>query len=130
MRRVVAGEIGLSESQVDTMVERYRQRYIKYRSEVIARTEALGGIHAGAEGMYQQAIDAGDLDADNITGKWNTSGLDNRRDTHVTMQGQLRPFGEPFISGGGALLMHPGDQRAPVSETIQCVCAVSRTITL
>lgn len=130
VRHAVAGDITLSISQVDRMVERYRERYIKYRSEVIARTEALGGIHAGAEGMYQQAIDSGDLDADSLVKEWHTAGDERVRGTHRPMNRQKRLEGEAFTSGAGVSLMYPGDQRAPVDETIQCRCAMSRRIVL
>jgi len=113
----------LTGKQIDTMVERYRARYLKYRSEVIARTEALRVAHAGSDEMYRQAIENGTLQADALIQTWKTSNQKDRRPWHRSMHDQQRPFGEPFLSGLGNLLRYPGDPDAPGSETIQCKCA-------
>jgi hypothetical protein len=44
------------------------------------------------------------------------------------MNGQLRAFGEPFLSGNGFELAYPGDANAPGSETINCRCVVTTTL--
>ena len=53
VRRAVVSREPLSQAQIDRMVERYRERYIKYRAEVIGRTEALRAVHAGNDEAYQ-----------------------------------------------------------------------------
>jgi hypothetical protein len=118
----------LSQAQVDKLVARYVQRQLIYRSEVIARTEALRSAHEGAEEMFQQAIDSGAINAEDLTGTWHTARDTRVRDTHITMEGQQRPWGEPFVSGRGNLLMRPGDQSAPASEVVQCRCALTYQI--
>lgn len=119
----------LSAAQVQRMTERYRERMLKYRAEVIARTEALRSVHEGAQAMYDQAIGNGDLRADQLIRTWNTARDERVRPSHQTMDGQERGYDEPFVSGKGALLMFPGDSRAPAEETIQCRCVVSTRIT-
>lgn len=128
VRRAITNDSPLTAAQIDRMVERYRERYLKYRAEVIARTEALRAVHEGIEEMYRQAIDDGTLDPDGLTRMWNTAKDPRVRDTHGPMQGQKRPFGVPFVSGGGALLRYPGDPAASAAETIQCRCAISTRI--
>ncbi|MNR59438.1 hypothetical protein D3C85_1806970 [compost metagenome] len=61
---------------------------------------------------------------------WNTVGDDKVRHTHAPMQGQKQQLGSPFVSGAGALLMHPGDQTlgAPDAEVIGCRCWVEYSI--
>ena len=63
VRRAIASDRPLTTSQIDRMVARYRERYIKYRSEVIARTESLKIVHQGNDEMYHQAVESGKLDA-------------------------------------------------------------------
>ncbi|MEA1909455.1 MAG: hypothetical protein U9M89_00265, partial [Patescibacteria group bacterium] len=41
VRGAITGKKTLTSAQIDNMTDRYRQRFLKYRSEVIARTEAL-----------------------------------------------------------------------------------------
>ena len=48
------------------MVERYRERYVKYRAEVIGRTEALRAVHAGNYEGYLQAIDEGAINREEL----------------------------------------------------------------
>lgn len=127
IRRAFDSDTPLTRTQIDRMVQRYRERYIKYRSEVIARTEALRSVHQGKQAMYQQAIDNGDLDPNNLENEWQTSLRDNVRDSHVDMHGQKRPFGELFVSGAGNQAPHPGAFNVG-AEDIQCVCTLSTRI--
>jgi hypothetical protein len=130
VRASVRGDAALTGADVTRMVGRYRDRFLGYRAEVIARTETLRVVHEGNEEMYRQAIEAGDLDERELRRQWNTA-LDARvRDTHRSMHRQTRPFGEPFVSGAGNRLRYPGDPSAPASDTVQCRCAVSTRIVL
>jgi len=123
--RTVRGERVLTAEEVDRMVGRYRERYIKYRSEVIARTEALRAVHEGEEELYRQAIDSGRVAAEDMTRTWITAHDEKVRGSHAAMDGQVRPFGEPFVSGNGYKLRYPGDPDAPASETVECRCALT-----
>ena len=85
----------LSEEQINKMSDRYRERYLQYRAEVIARTESLRAVHQGKNEMYLQAVDAGHMERGQILQKWNTA-LDQRvRDTPHT-------FGSTVTRDGGA----------------------------
>lgn len=116
---------GLSTRQIETMTERYRQRYVKYRSEVIARTESLRAVHAGTDEMYQQAFDSGALRPDALVRQWDTSKDSRVRASHRPMDRQKQPVGSPFITGAGNMMRYPGDPEAPPEESIQDRCAVT-----
>jgi hypothetical protein len=123
----VRNERPLTAAQIETMVDRYRRRYIKYRAEVIARTEALRSVHEGVAEAFDQAIDAGDIEASQIEQKW-VSARDGRvRDSHRFLNGQKRPLGGVW-QGLNGVLRYPGDPNAPASETVQCRCVVTRRI--
>ncbi len=125
IRRALAGGEVLDQATIKKMVDRYRERFLKYRAEVVSRTEALRAVHQGNQEMYRQAFDLGELAPDDLVQVWNTA-LDARvRDTHKTMHRQRRPIGQPFVAGSGALLMYPTDPAAPASETVQCRCALA-----
>lgn len=131
--RAVRDGSPLSKTQIDRMVSRYRERAVKHRAEVIARTEALRSVHQGTHLMYQQAVEAGQVSAQELTREWQTAGDERVRTmestsgvtSHASMHGQtVRGLDEPFTSGGGSKLLYPGDPAAPGYDTIQCRCAV------
>lgn len=127
VRRAIERGEPLTRTQINKMVNRYEERYVKYRSEVIARTEALKSVHEGNREMYRQAIENGDLDPQQLTQEWNTSLRDNVRDSHADMHGQTVPFGQLFTSGKGNQTEYPGGFGV-AAEDIQCVCAVGTRI--
>lgn len=120
--RAISEDKPLTPEQINRMTTRYRERYLKYRSETIARTESLSAVHEGSEEMYTQAIEEGTLDPRKIEQEW-IARLDGRqRDSHDAMHRQKRPMGEPFVSGQGNFLRYPGDRQAPAEDRIQCRC--------
>ncbi len=129
VRRAVAGDIVLTDAQIERMVTRYGDRFLKFRSEVIARTEALRSVHEGTELLFRQAIENGNIEAETLLRTWHTASDTRVRDSHVLMNGQERPLNIPFRSGDGNDLRFPGDINAPASDTIQCRCAVSTRVT-
>lgn len=127
VRSAIANMKPLPQAKIDMMVQRYTERYVKYRAEVIGRTEALRAVHQGAEEMYRQLIDAGDLDEADITRKWVTV-LDGReRLTHEILHGQVRGFGEAWQTING-VIRYPGDPAASGTETIACRCCLAVSI--
>lgn len=128
VRQAAAGKRQLTADQIDRMVDRYRQRYLQYRAETIARTETLRAVNAATDEMYQQAFDSGVIFPDWVLSTWRTRRDDRVRDSHADMEGQQRPEGEPFISGKGNSLRYPGDPNAPVDEVANCRCVLERAI--
>lgn len=117
----------LTREKIDWLITRYTARYVKHRSEVIGRTEALRAVHQGNEEAYRQAIEAGTIDPESLVRKWVTR-LDGReRMTHLLLNDQERAWGEPWVTRHGAI-RYPGDPDAPASETIQCRCALTTRI--
>lgn len=134
VRRAIDNGEPLTRQQIDRMVDRMRQRTLKLRAETIARTEGLRAAHEGTNEMYRQAIESGQLGADQLIRIWNTAGDGRVRDfstgaptSHVTMNGQQRLVGEPFVSGAGNLSLHPGAFGVGI-EDINCRCRVSTRI--
>lgn len=128
VQRAIDSGKPLTRTQIDRMVARYNERFVIHRSKVIARTEALKSVHQGKQAMYEQAIENGDLDPQNLENEWQTSLRENVRDSHSAMHGQKRPFGEMFVSGDGHFAPHPGAFNV-AAEDIQCVCTLSTRIT-
>jgi hypothetical protein len=92
------------------MVQRYAERFVKHRSEVIGRTEAMRAVNQGNEEAYRQAIADGTINADQLRREWRTR-LDGReRRTHEFLNGQVRGWGETWVTENG-VLRYPGDPR-------------------
>jgi len=125
-RAITRGE-PLSREQIAKMTERYRARALKRRAETIARTESLKVVHAGTREMYNQAIDNGDLQRDQLIRIWNTAADERVRDSHNAMHNQQRQLGELFQSGNGNQTEIPGAFGVP-EEDINCRCVVSTRI--
>ena len=130
IRRALRTGDPLTPDQIERMTGRYRERYIKYRSEVIARTESLRAVHVAQDDATNQAIDEGHVDRDNVNRTWITSVDGRERDSHRLLNGVVRKMEEPF-PGLAGLILYPGDPNAPAEETIQCRCSLAiRVISL
>lgn len=117
----------LSPEQVDMMVQRYAKAYVKYRSEVIARSEALAVVHQGTEEMYNQAIEAGKLHPEQLIRTWSTNIDGRERDSHHNLDGVKRGWGQTWPGRDGPI-RYPGDPEAPASERVQCRCLLTTRI--
>jgi len=124
IRRAIAADKPLSSDEIDRMTTRYKDRYVKYRSEVIARTEALRAVHTGNAEAFEQAIEEGHLAPEQLMKTWSAAGDDRVRETHSDMDGQEVKWENNFTSPSGAELKYPGDPMAPGAETIQCRCVM------
>lgn len=123
--RAIRDNTPLTVGQIDKMVDRYRQRMIRHRSEVIARTEALRSVHEGSNEMWFQAVESGRVTPASISREWVTATDERVRGSHRTMHNQIRGLQELFVSGNGNFLQYPGDPNAPADETIQCRCSLA-----
>ncbi len=104
------------------MVTAYKNRALRYRAETIARKETITALHTAQEMSMQQAIGAGVVDRSTVTYIWRTAHDNRVRDTHRPMDRQVRAEGQPFVTGGGAHLLYPGDPSGPAAEVINCRC--------
>jgi hypothetical protein len=124
----IDNEEPLTPTQIDRMVERYRDRFLALRAETIARTETIKVLNVARQEATDQVIEATGIDPGNVKRRWMAT-LDARtRDTHASLDGQERGLDEPFESDSGALLMYPGDPNAPPEEVINCRCTIAINI--
>lgn len=86
------------------------------RATNIARTETHNAVINGTFVSYGKA---------GVQRKqWLTTYDGRERASHGAIGGQVRNMNEPFITGSGNELMHPGDPNGPVEEVAQCRCAL------
>jgi len=130
IRQAIANGKPLSRGEIERMVGRYQERFVKFRSEVIARTEALRSAHEGAEVAFKQATEKGHFPPEAIRRIWNTASDERVRSSHTSMHLLEARVNEPFPSGLGNLLLFPGDPAAPPADTIQCRCVLATRVSL
>lgn len=118
----------LTPEQIETMVERYRLNYIRFRAETIARTEGVKVTSMARQEALSQSVEDLEIPVERLTRIWNSTVDARTRDSHAVMNGQEVGFNEPFVSGDGNYLMYPGDPAAPIEEIANCRCTVSNSI--
>lgn len=127
VKRAIAEGKPLSKADRERVLNRYSDRLLKHRGDMIARTETIASLNAGRDQGIKQLIEAGNITEDQVMKVWDSTGADGRtRDTHLAMEGQRKRLAEPFITPMDHRLMHPGDATlgAPGSEVINCRCLV------
>jgi hypothetical protein len=114
----------LTAADVDRLIVRYRDNALKFRAEMIARTEMLQGQSAAEYEATRQVVAMGAARESAVQRVWDSAGDARTRPSHRAMEGQTVGFDEPFVTPGGARLMYPGDQSlgAPGKEVILCRC--------
>jgi hypothetical protein len=128
VQRAAAGDEPIGAAQIARMVERYRERAVMYRTETIARTEALRVASLARQEALEQVLELAEIPRDSVVRTWRATPDARTRDTHADMDGQERGLAEMFESPSGARLMYPGDPAAPASEIINCRCVVLHDI--
>jgi hypothetical protein len=130
VRRAIENDTPLRDADIDRIVGRYSDRLLKLRGDTIGRTETLQALNEAADESLRQVIDEGLAPPDAVVRVWDATGDSRTRETHAAMDGQEVGPNEPFTSGSGAQLMHPGDGSlgAGASEIINCRCVVTHKI--
>lgn len=120
----------LTSAQIDSLVNRYADRTLSYRGNVIARTEGLEALSAADYESTLQVIATGAAREKDVVREWDSVGDNRVRDTHAKMDGQRVGINEAFVSPSGARLMFPHDRSLGASgdEIIQCRCRVKTVI--
>jgi len=100
----------------------YERKLLALRGETIGRTEAMTSLHAAQQEALRQAVDTGQVSANQIRRVWSATGDARTRDTHHALDGQSVGLEESFVSPSGARLRYPGDPSAPAADRCNCRC--------
>ena len=122
--RAIADQKPLTPEQIEKMTNRYREKYIKYRAETIARTEALRAVSIGNRAALDQMINNADVDTEKLRRFWHYTGDSRTRQAHRDIPGmnkEGRRLDEPFQTPLGPL-MFPRDPSGSSANTVQCRC--------
>ena len=106
--------------EVNRKAGRYSDALLRYRSEVIARTEVVRAESEGQLTLWKEAEAQGLLDPDRTVRVWLTT-PDDRLDTELCepMDGEETPLDEPWILPDGRAAM------VPQASHPQCRCSAA-----
>ncbi|WP_426289065.1 phage minor head protein [Ensifer adhaerens] len=110
------------------VIGRLRDKNLLLRGEMLARTETMMALGTARDEAIRQQIEAGKVQAQDVTKTWRDAGDKRVRHTHRVLNGHAVGIDEVFQSPSGALLRYPGDPRAPVSEISGCRCRLEYKI--
>ena len=119
---IESGE-ALDPEYIDKAVSAYKDRYVNYRSSVIAKTESIRSAVAGARLGMEQMLDDPEMDGFTVLRTWKSAHDSKVRPDHKLMDGQsvVGMDAEYELPDGGSIA-YPLSPDAPADQTIQCRC--------
>ena len=126
IRRAIENGEPLDQKTIDAAIVRMQHRALKYRGDVISRTESINALRAGQYESIAQAVERGELMLDEVKKTWDASADGRTRPWHTNAEMQYKdgiPFSQPF-NVGGELMNYPSDTTlgATGKNVIQCRC--------
>ncbi len=109
------------------MAARYSDKMLKYRGEMISRTEMIETLNRAQWEAYNQGVRSGKIQLSAVEKEWDSAGDGRVRHSHRELNGTRVGLNEPFISPvTGAAMMYPGDSEngAKGEDIILCRCRV------
>jgi hypothetical protein len=119
----------LTPDDIDRMTDAYRRKYVKYRSEVIARTETTRTLSESNDEAFRQTMEQAEIGDDFIERTWQFTHDGRTRSSHRNMQVPVvRGLNTQFVTGLGNRARYPGDPNLPADDVIQCRCVATNRI--
>jgi hypothetical protein len=110
------------------IIGRLNDKNLLLRGEMLARTETMMALGSARDEAMRQQIEAGKVQAQDVTKIWRSASDSRVRHTHRVLNGRGVGIDEAFQSPSGATLRYPGDPRAPIMETSGCRCRLEYKI--
>jgi hypothetical protein len=110
------------------IIGRLNDGQLKYRADKVALHETMTALSMAKNEGIRQAIESGNVDQRDVTKGWLHTSQEHPRMQHVTMQGQVVAFDQPFVAPDGTLIAYPHAPGVPLRHTLGCKCGVSYKI--
>lgn len=112
----------LDQETINRIVGRYSDKLLQLRGDMVGLNETMNAMARSRADAIRQQINAGKIDARDVTKVWKHTPNQHPRHHHQVMNGKSVPWGEKFQLPNGIMMDYPHDPDAPVSETIFCHC--------
>lgn len=119
---------GLAPEEVERVTRLYANKAMKWRGDQLAIHETHMALARSKMDAFQQQIDDGKLDAQDVTKKWRRTVSREPRMDHMMMAGKTVGFNELFTLPDGTRCTGPHDPSLPAKHTIGCKCAMDISI--
>lgn len=112
LAKAMAKKKPLTKKQIDVMVKAYLRKYLKFRAETIARTEAMRATNVGVQEAWRQMIANGQVAESLVRRQWIIA-KDERtclicKPIPAMNPKEGVPFGVPFATPVGPIMLPPG----------------------
>lgn len=122
VKRALAEGGSVPAEAVDRIVKAYSNKALMERGKALALTETNIALTKAKTDAFQQQIDAGKLDAQDLQVTWRVSVSKEKREDHLAMVGQSVPFGQMFTLPDGTQCTGPHDPNLPAKHLVGCKC--------
>lgn len=119
---------GLAPEEVERVTRLYANKALKWRGDQLAIHETHMALARSKMDAFQQQIDDGKFDAQDVTKKWRRTVSREPRMDHMMMAGKTVGFNELFTLPDGTRCTGPHDPSLPAKHTIGCKCAMDISI--
>lgn len=119
---------GLAPEEVERVTRLYANKALKWRGDQLAIHETHMALARSRMDAFQQQIDDGKLDAQDITKVWRRTVSREPRMDHMMMAGKSVGFNELFTLPDGTTCTGPHDPNLPAKHTIGCKCALDMVV--
>ena len=120
---------GLAPEEVERVTRLYANKALKWRGDQLAIHETHMALARSKMDAFQQQIDDGKLDAQDVTKKWRRTVSSEPRMEHLAMASQPAiPFNAKFVLPDGIQCDGPHDPALPARHVIGCRCSVDYQI--
>ena len=133
VRKAIEDGKPLTKAQIENAITQMQSKALKYRGDVIARTESINALRAGQFQAVEQAMEKGELDSQDAKKIYDATGDKRTRLDHLEAEARYKdgiPIDQPFKYIDGSEVMYPGDNSlgAPAKQVIQCRCRLVTVI--
>jgi hypothetical protein len=122
IRKAIEAGKPIALADVDRVVGRLSDSYLKLRADTIALHETFTALGGSRNAAFRQAIAKGAVDVQHVTKTWRHTTAEHPRMQHVAMAGQTVRFDQPFVAPDGTQIMYPHAEGVPANHTLGCKC--------
>lgn len=128
VRKAIESGKPLKADQIYKLVNRYSDRLLKSRAEIIARTETIEALNSSKLAAYAQMAEETGTGEHLAVKRWIAARDERTRAQHAAMNGvEVIGLGTPFTMPDGSVMLHPCDSSlgAGAGQIINCRCTYS-----
>lgn len=128
IRKAIEAGKPLARGDVDRVIGRLSDSYLKLRADTIGLHETFNALGESRNAAFRQAISKGDVDVQDVVKTWRHTTAEHPRMQHVAMAGQTVAFDQPFVAPDGTMIPYPHAEGVPARHTLGCKCRAEYSI--